>query len=122
MTSPARRPACTCRWELKFNSGDPRRFRVDETSCPEHDQDATATVRAVLTPEEQQRAVQLIWEQWPKRCACGAEYRPTLWGTLPFRYQRTDSFSTNEARDCACGSTLEIMLAVHNPDEAEVSP
>lgn len=100
MTSPARRPV----------------------------QDATATVRAVLTPEEQRKAEELIQGQWPKVCACGRSYWrggarvPEWWTDLPFRYQRTDSFSTNEARDCHCGSTLEVMLCVHNPDEAEVSP
>lgn len=85
-------------------------------------QDALATVRAALTPEEQQKALELIQEQWPKHCACGREWWRYEWIDLPFRYQRTDSFSTNEARDCSCGSTLEVMLAIHNPDEAEAAP
>lgn len=79
-------------------------------------QDARATVRAVLLPEEMDAAARLIREQWPKNCRCGLSYGRWSWRDLAPRYQRTDEYSTNEARDCACGSTLEVMLAIHDPE------
>jgi hypothetical protein len=61
-------------------------------------------------------------DQWPKRCGCGRDYRPDnrdpkvqlRWDRLPWAYKRTDTFATFEARNCACGSTLEVILAIHD--------
>lgn len=88
---------------------------------------ARVSVRAAMEPDDMERAARLLRAQWPKQCGCGRAYGegwhlpspPISWLGLPRRYQRTDEASTNEARDCLCGSTLEVMVAIHDVDEVE---
>lgn len=53
--------------------------------------------------------------QWPKRCnCCQATYLPGAWDRLPFAYKYTDEFATQEARHCACKTTLVVNTEIHD--------
>lgn len=55
-------------------------------------------------------------QQWPKQCRCCKTIYDSVgeWGRLVFAYTYTDAFATQEARHCACGSTLVIYTEIHN--------
>lgn len=63
---------------------------------------------------EEREKTRRLAAQWPKKCGCGATYQPGQWDKLPKAYPRSDEYSTNEARHCGCGSTLEVMRGIHN--------
>lgn len=45
-----------------------------------------------------------------KRCGCGASYTTLTWQRLPFVGTMEDDVETIELRNCACGSTLAIVV------------
>lgn len=56
--------------------------------------------------------------QWPKRCGCGRVYAGRhAWNLLAFAYPLDDAFALQEARHCACGSTLVILVQIHDLDQ-----
>lgn len=58
-----------------------------------------------------------IASQWPKKCGCGRTYEVESWNDLPFAYNYTDAFATQEARHCLCGSTLAVNVEIHDLSE-----
>lgn len=60
-------------------------------------------------------ALKRLAKQWPKKCGCGQTYTtPAEWTALPHAYHQTDTFATIEYRHCECGSTLGIILVIHD--------
>lgn len=70
----------------------------------------------------EERKAAKIASQWPKKCGCGRVYDRRvnradgvlLWRDLPFAYNYTDAYATQEARHCACGSTIVVNIAIHD--------
>lgn len=90
------------------------------------DKDIDTAEYKILTEDEDAKSKKLA-TQWPKRCGCGRVYdrrrnfrntptkaTPTVWGELPFAYNYTDAFATQEARHCLCGSTIVVNVAIHD--------
>lgn len=57
---------------------------------------------------------------WPKSCRCGREYTPEAWAKLPFvGVQQFEGDDVRiELRNCACDSTLGILVEDAATDEA----
>jgi hypothetical protein len=57
-----------------------------------------------------------LLSQWPKKCGCGRSYTPQEWLALEQRYVNRDEYSTQDARDCICKSTLVVDVEIHDLD------
>lgn len=54
----------------------------------------------------------------PKQCGCGRAHSVAQWAVLPLCGRQDDGVDVLELRNCACGSTLAIVLATRGCDAA----
>lgn len=50
-----------------------------------------------------------------KTCGCGLKYTPMRWKTLKLIGMPDDGHEKLELRNCACGSTIAVLIAVTCP-------
>jgi hypothetical protein len=55
-------------------------------------------------------AEELSPDEIVKQCACGARYDRAAWGLLEYLGQQDDGHELYEVRNCACGSTISIVI------------
>lgn len=68
-----------------------------------------------MSPTIVAQKAQKLLSQWPKVCkCCGTAYNPASWAIRPLGFTMRDTFATQEARHCTCGSTLVVLREIHD--------
>lgn len=58
-----------------------------------------------------------LLSNFPKKCSCGRTYTPETWKQLPNpKSWKLPWREEQELRDCACGSTIAVLLVVGDPE------
>jgi hypothetical protein len=59
---------------------------------------------------ERELAHRALAAPWRKTCSCGIAYDLAGWKALPFKGIQPDPEEPLELKDCACGSTMAVVL------------
>jgi hypothetical protein len=67
----------------------------------------------------EQEAIRIILEkEFPKRCTvCGRVFSKGSWAELECKGNQSDPCAVLELRNCPCGSTLGVVVAIHDLPE-----